>query len=297
MWSDDRVQEFADAVAGEPGCARVTDLLLLREGRVVLARSSTGGAPRDLFSVTKTVLAILAGIAADQGLLDVDQPITEGQTAYHLLSMTRGAEVGGEFDLDNVAVRERNWAAAFARSPQRHPPGTRFIYDNGASQLLSQRLHEAVPRGLPAFADRHLFTPLGIPSPRWDADPSGVPAGPGHLHLTAHHLARVGQLLLDDGVVDGRRLLSSAWVTRMRRRHTKGGPPEGRDYGLGLWLEPNGSFFGAGWAGQLLYCRPSDRVVLVTLSDPGFDYGPPATDQLPPGWVAPLALARQLNLV
>ena len=52
-------------------------------------------------------------------------------------------------------------------------------------------------------------------------------------------------------------------------------PAGGAPYGAGLWVEDEAVCFGAGWAGQLLLCRPSDGLVVVTQSDPGFAYGPP----------------------
>lgn len=303
MLSAGQLRRFRTAVLEDPRCERVTDLLVQRGAEVLLEHSTTGGAARDLFSVTKTVLAITAGIAVERGHLDLDAAVRSSpgmagfdglgdQTVRHLLTMTRGAQVGGALDLDQVAVREQNWAGAFARSPQVTAPGERFAYDNGSSQLLAETLHRAVPGGLLGFAAGHLFRPLGIADVRWDADASGTPSGAAHLYLTAREAARLGMLLLANGTFDGRRVLPAGWVAAMRQQSSNGGPPEERPYGMGLWLDPDGSFFGAGWAGQLLYCRPSDQLLLVSLADAGFDYGPPATDRMPADWLAPLLLAR-----
>jgi CubicO group peptidase (beta-lactamase class C family) len=86
--------------------------------------------------------------------------------------------------------------------------------------------------------------------------------------------------------------LNRTWVERMRTPMTDGGPPERRPYGLGVWVESPSVFFGAGWGGQLLLCRPEDQLVVVTLSDPEFSYGPPARDEMPHPWQAPLDLIR-----
>jgi hypothetical protein len=79
----------------------------------------------------------------------------------------------------------------------------------------------------------------------------------------------------------------------MRTPVAPGGPPEHRPYGAGLWVEDDEVWFGPGWAGQLLLCRPADGLVVVTQSDPGFDYWPPARDELPPGWRPALDLVRE----
>jgi CubicO group peptidase (beta-lactamase class C family) len=212
-------------------------------------------------------------------------------TVRHLLSMTRGAGTDGPFDLDEVAVSGASWATRFAAAPQLEPPGTRFRYDNGASQLLAEVVHHAVG-DLAAFAEARLFTPLGIRRWSWLRDPAGVPCGAGHLSMSAPSLARIGRLLCGEGRGrGGHRIIEGRWVRAMRTPTSPGGPPEDRPYGMGLWLESPGVFFGAGWAGQLLWCRPPDDVV-VTLSDPGFDYGPPARDAMPVGWRAPLEVLR-----
>jgi hypothetical protein len=85
-------------------------------------------------------------------------------------------------------------------------------------------------------------------------------------------------------------------VQAMRTPATAGGSPEHRPYGMGLWVEHADVCFGAGWAGQLLLCRPRDELVVVTLSDPGFTYGPPAHDLMPADWAAPLDLIRNIRL-
>ncbi len=294
-------EQLAADVAADPRCSRVTDVLVARRGATVLHWHPGAVVAHDLFSVTKTVLALVTGVAVGDGLLALGTevapalapggPGVRGRTVDHLLAMQRGAVTDGRFDLDQVAVSGRSWAAAFAEAPVVEPPGTRFRYDNGASQLLAEALHR-VTGDLAAYLRDRLLAPLGIPEPRWQRDPTGTPAGPGHLWLTAPDLARVGTLLCADGRWGGDTLVDPAWVRRMRRRSSAGGPPEDRPYGLGLWLEDEEVCFGAGWAGQLLLCRPRDGLVVVTLTDPGFDYGPPARDAMPEGWRAPLDLVR-----
>ena len=297
-------QRLAAEVAADPACARVTDVLVARRGRTLLHDPAGPRVPHDLFSVTKTVLALVAGVAVGDGLLGLDDevdrhlppgttgPGTARRTVRHLLALQRGAATDGRQDLDEVAVSGAGWAARFAEAPEVEPPGTRFRYDNGAAQLLAALLHR-VTGDLAAYAGGRLLGPLGCTDWVWLRDPTGTPTGPAHLALTAADLARVGSLLCDGGRVGGTVLVDAGWVTAMRTPTSDGGPPEDRPYGLGLWLEDDEVCFGAGWAGQLLLCRPRDGLVVVTQSDPAFDYGPPARDAMPPGWRAPLGLVRQ----
>ena len=296
--------EVAAAVAADPRHVRVTDVLVARGARTLLHHRPGGAVARDLFSVTKTVLALVTGVAVGDGLLTVDDPVVahvpaavarpelEGQSVADLLTMRRGAETGGRFDLDDVAVSGGSWAARSATAPSAEPPGTRFRYDNGASQLLAEVLH-AVTGDLEGYAGARLLAPLGMVGWTWLRDPTGTPTGPAHLRLSAPDLARVGTLVCDEGRWRGAPVVDPGWVRWMRTPSSGGGPPEGRPYGAGLWIEDEEVCFGAGWAGQLLLCRPVDGLVVVTQSDPAFDYGPPARDAMPPDWRAPLDLVRE----
>ena len=297
------VEEVVAAVVADPRCARVTDLLVARGPHTVLHWHRGEVVPRDLFSVTKTVLAVLTGIAVADGLLRVEdavsahlpaeaaRPELAGQSVHHLLTMRRGAESGERFDIDEVALTSGSWAARWAAAPSVEPPGTGFRYDNGASQLLAEVLH-AVSGDLAAYAGDRLFSRLGIRDWTWRRDPTGTPTGAAHLSLAAPDLARVGAVLCDEGRWEGTVVVDPGWVRLMRTASSAGGPPEDRPYGAGLWIEDDEVCFGAGWAGQLLLCRPTDGLVVVAQSDPGFSYGPPARDAMPDHWRAPLELVR-----
>ena len=143
-----------------------------------------------------------------------------------------------------------------------------------------------------AYAARELFGPLGIAEPTWLADPDGIPFGFGHLRLSAADLGRVGQLWLDRGVVAGRPLLDPAFLAEMTRAHSPGGPPEQLPYGFLTWVDGT-TVLAGGWAGQHVLVLPDVAAVVVTTGDPGFDFGPPPTDELPEDWRPGLSLVRR----
>jgi len=89
--------------------------------------------------------------------------------------------------------------AHIAAAPQRSSPGRVFAYDNGGSHLIAAAATRLLGEPVSEYADRVLFTPLGIRSPTWQSDPDGIPVGYGHLRLAARDLARLGQLWLDRG--------------------------------------------------------------------------------------------------
>lgn len=287
---------------------RVAALHASIDGDVVCDRTWSPVKAHDLFSVTKTITGLLTGVALQQGLLSsIEEPLVDvvafdpppeltGQRVRHLLTMTRGAVVDGEWDLDEIAALDEPWAPKIAAAPARAQPGSEFCYDNAGVHLLAALLHQ-LTGDLAQFADEHLLIPLEIEDWAWARDPAGVPIGAAHLTMTARDLATVGELLLNQGAApDGRTVVSPNWVETMRTPTSAGGPPERRPYGHLLWLDEDGTFFGAGWAGNLLLVRPRDRLVIVALADPGFTYGPPVSDQMPSDWQAPLPLIREFIL-
>ena len=293
-----------DAVAADPRYACTAHLHVRLGGAVLVDEHLRGPVRGDVFSVTKTVLALTLGVAAGRDLLPpLDTPVAEvlpelrgtpaeTHTWRHLLTMTRGAEVGGLWDVDELTALPGGQVDHIVRAQQRSRPGERFCYDNGASHLLSAAAEAVLGEPVSAFAARELFAPLGVEPPEWLADPDGVPFGYGHLRLSAADLGLVGQLLLDGGRLAGRALVEPGFLAEMCRPHSPGGPPEDLPYGYQIWLD-DGLLLAGGWAGQHLLVVPAAEAVVVTTGDPGFQFGPPPTDRLPPGWRPALTLVRQ----
>jgi CubicO group peptidase (beta-lactamase class C family) len=274
-----------------PEFGHVSHLRLERRGDVVFDAHYRGPMVADVFSVTKSVLAMLVGVAVRDGRVrDLDLPIGPildlplgGQTIRHLLTMTRGCETEGRYDIDEVAALDGGWLQRIAAAPALEPPGTGFRYDNGGTHLLAAVLERLLEEPLADYADRELFQPLDIALWQWRRDPDGLPTGHAHLHLDAAALAALGRLWLSRGHHAGTPLLDPDFTREMLSRHTGGGPPEGRPYGYLIWLDDAGPMAG-GWAGQHVHVLPAADAVVVTTGDPQFDFGPPPSHRLPVGW-------------
>ncbi|HEX2157137.1 MAG TPA: serine hydrolase domain-containing protein [Actinomycetes bacterium] len=283
------------AIRDQPAYGHTSHLRVEVDGRAVFDRHYRGPEVADSFSVTKSVVATLAGIAVAEGRLDdLDLPVgralpdlagtpVAGQTLRQLLTMTRGAETEGPFEIDEVMAQPGGWLERIAAAPQLDEPGTRFRYDNGGAHLFGAALSALVGMPLSAYAEARLFRPLGIGRWQWPRDPDGWDYGAGHLRLAADDLAKLGLLWLDGGRWQGRQLLDPGFASEMVTAHNGGGPPEDHPYGYLLWVAP-GHVFAAGWAGQLVAAVPAARAVVVVTGDPRFDPGPPPTDELGPGW-------------
>ncbi len=298
----DACRRIESEIAATPRYAHTSHLRVLVGGDVVHDAHYRGPERADVFSVTKTVLATVAGIAARHGLLPgPDEPLhavlpglrgtpARGQTWRQLLTMTRGAAVDGPWDVDEVTALPGGQVARVASAPRVDPPGRVFRYDNGAAHLLSAGLSAVLGRPVAAYAAAELFAPLGIEEPEWRADPDGVTYGFAHLRLSAADLGRLGELWRLGGTWRGRPLVDPAFVAAMTRAQSPGGPPEDLPYGYLTWVG-DGYLLAGGWAGQHVVVLPG--TVVVTTGDPGFDPGPPARDELPPDWRPALELVRR----
>ena len=259
-------QELQDRITADPRTAHTADLVVVQSGQLVHDARLLPGELRDCFSVAKTVLAVLTGIAIDEGRLTLDTPVDgdgpDAATVRHVLTMTRGVAATPE-DIDDVMSMLHGWGDALRDVKRAWAPGTRFRYDNGAAHLLAILLTEAFGDDLLRVARRHLFDLLGIGEVRWRCDPEGYRVGTGHLEIAATDLARLGRLVHEGG----HGLVDPTWVTDMTTAWTKGGAPEGCGYGYLTWVTRDGWFMG-GWAGQHVSAFPDLDLIVVTTGDP-----------------------------
>jgi CubicO group peptidase (beta-lactamase class C family) len=250
----------------------VTSLLVARHGRLVVERYyGIQAADRiPVFSITKTVVSALVGIALEEGRLrSVDERLAEivrgadpRITLRHLLSMSAGygrALNYGPTDASTLAGR-----------PLVSEPGTTFRYDSGSSDLLAAVLARVTGMRAAEYAQQRLFGPLGIRDERWP----GSHGGSG-IVLRPRDLLAFGQLYLDGGMWNGRLIVPASWVRTSTRVHIAVQPGQGvtSGYGYDWWVETHGRHFFAahGYLGQILAIFPKlDEVVLVTSSGEGF---------------------------
>jgi CubicO group peptidase (beta-lactamase class C family) len=245
----------------------ITSILVAKHGRIVRESYYHGLQATDrvpVFSITKSVVSALVGIAlADGRLKSIDAPVADLVSGAdprirlrHLLSMTAG--YGRQLNFGSTD------APTLAARPLVNPPGTTFNYDSGSSDLLAAILARATGMSVAEYARRRLFAPMGIRHVRWP----GSHGGSGLL-LRPRELLAFGQLYLDRGVWRGRQVVPAAWVRTSTRPHVAVARGRGvtDGYGYDWWVEiGRQSFFAAhGYLGQALVVFPRlDEVVLVT---------------------------------
>jgi CubicO group peptidase (beta-lactamase class C family) len=274
------------ALAGAPTARHIQSMILARNGEILLERYFRDRRASDLtniHSVTKSVVATLAGVAIKERLVRLDTTLGDvfddreldderkaSITIENLLTMTSGLDAATPYDIDEIADRGESWIGGPLSAPLRADPGDRFIYNNGAAHVLGIALARAIGEPLRRFAERRLFEPLGIPCYRWPNDPHGNVLAYGHLELRPRDLVRLGQLYLNRGRIGDVQLLPASFVDAAVAARSDSGPPEGVGYGYCWWLaEVSGhpTFFGGGFGGQYVSVVPDLALVVVTTGD------------------------------
>lgn len=238
-----------------------------------------------IHSCTKSVTSALIGIAIDEGYIEgVDQLVLdlfrertaanldadkEAMTLEDLLTMSSGLECRDSYlfrwrGLDQMRQSD-DWIQFMLDLPMAEAPGTRFEYCNGGSYLLSAVITEATGMSALAFAEEHLFGPLGITDVDWPTDPRGINIGWGEMRMRPHDMAKIGYLYLNEGRWDGKQIVPSAWVEASTRTHISATLQDG--YGYQWWIDDSGVYMALGYGGQFIFVVPEQDMVVVFTSD------------------------------
>ncbi|WP_280408622.1 serine hydrolase domain-containing protein [Nocardia brasiliensis] len=210
--------------------------------------AQTGNVAWNIWSSTKSIVSLLAGIAWDRGELDLDAPIDRylpaglgdaehrSITVENLLTETSGMRVGALTEgITGVIPIDPNSAVQALGMPLDHPPGTTFRYSQRNVDLLTYVMELAVGEPLQQFAQRELFDPLGIERGDyyWARDRAGHTYGYAHLMIPPNDFAKLGLLVSNDGRWGAKQIVSTEYLRAALR---PSGPNE--CYGYLFWLGP-----------------------------------------------------------
>ncbi|WP_245568941.1 serine hydrolase domain-containing protein [Nocardia concava] len=188
-----------------------------------------GGVAWNLWSGTKSVVSMVAGIAVDEHKLRVDDPIGaylpaglgdaehRAITVRSLLTETSGMEIAiASEGITGLARLDPNVVAQALAMPVLHPQGETWQYSQRAVDLLVYVIQQAIGEDFQAYAQRNLFDPLGIRTSDylWARDRSGNTYGHAHLVLPPDDYAKLGLLLVNRGNWHGRQLISTDYLTQ-----------------------------------------------------------------------------------
>ena len=241
--------------------ARVLDqchaIVVYRDGRQVLSEVFRGPAIDQavpIKSVSKTIVAALAGMAIDRGeIANVKETLGElvpslipsgadskvvNITIENLLTMqaglqrTSGRNYGGW-------VSSRDWVSNALSRPMVAEPGTRMLYSTGSSHIMGAVLSEVSGKSLLALVRERIGKPLGIHFPAWTRDPQGRYLGGNEMALSIPGMIRFGELYRNGGRISGKQILSERWVMQSQIPVTQS-VFSGLGYGYGWFLGDSG---------------------------------------------------------
>jgi CubicO group peptidase (beta-lactamase class C family) len=257
--------------------------MLLRHGSVVAEgwwSPYRRDYPHMIFSLSKSFTSTAVGLAVAEGCFSIDDPVlsffpdeaTIEGTAHlaamrvrHLLSMTTGHAVDTWAYM--VDRPDGDWIKGFFAVPVVHASGTHFLYNTGATYILAAIVQRATGTKLIDYLEPRLFAPLGIQRAAWDESPQGIAHGGVGLRLTTEDIARFGQVYLQNGIWQGRRLLPEAWIAEATTSQIAPIADPHNDwaqgYGYQFWRCRHGAYRGDGVFGQYCIVMPEQDAVLA----------------------------------
>ncbi|WP_042338521.1 serine hydrolase domain-containing protein [Paraburkholderia ferrariae] len=281
--------------------------LVMQHGTIVAERYDHGltpDSPHLIFSVTKSVVGLLAGVLADRGMLDVDAPVTDylpelrrsafdGATMRHLLDMTVSIDFAEDYlDTRGNFLRYRRamgWNPAIESDPidlrrflmelQRgeRAHGEVFHYNSPTTDALGWVLERAASQPIDALLSQYIWAPLGAHHEAWMAlDRLGAPRAAAGLCATLGDLARFAEMMRCRGVANGRQVVPGWWIDDVLgngsrdawKRSTWADFLPGAHYRSKWYVtgEAGSPYMAIGIHGQWIYIDPASGVVIVRLS-------------------------------
>lgn len=245
-------------------------------------------------SCTKSIISILIGIALDKKYLQsLDEPLHNyfpnilnvqsdkrkmSLTIRHILTMTDGLDFPefGEWNCFAPMVYYHDIVKFVLERPLINEPGTHMNYNSGCSHILSAILQQVTNMRAEEFAYKYLFTPLGIKDYRWYHDKMNINKGADGLVLKPADMQKVGQLILNKGCYNNKRIVSEKWIIQSVSPNIKTYDHIGF-YGMHWWVsrfnedkdfsEDNSFYFALGFGGQYIVVIPSQELVITLTSD------------------------------
>lgn len=257
--------------------------MLLRHGKVVAEGWWSPYAPNIrhmLFSLSKSFTSTAVGLAIAEGCFSLDDTVLSlfpddappeinehlaAMQVRHLLSMSTGQV---DDTMPPMFMREDTfWTKSFFEIPVIHPPGTHFMYNTGATYMLSAIVQKTTGLKLVDYLEPRLFRPLGIENAVWEESPQGINMGGFGLNITTEDIAKFGQLYLQKGIWNGVHILPEGWVEDATAAHVSNGTDPQSDwaqgYGYQFWRCKHNGYRGDGAFGQYCIVMPELDVVLA----------------------------------
>lgn len=298
----------------------ITSIVVIKDGKLLIEEYFNGAnrnTLHDTRSVGKSFTSTLIGIAIEDGFLEsTDQKLKyfydltkysnyssekDNVTLKSLLAMSSGFD-GSDDNSDSPGNEDNiqgtnNWVKSTLDLPMDDSKknGEKWDYFTAGVMVLGDILEKSVPEGLEKYADKKLFTPLGISTYKWFYTPQKVPYTGGGLKMNSLDNARYGQLYLDDGSYNGRQILSTKWVKSSLSNQIAIPNTENEYYGYLFWnkkYKVEGSEYEAYYASgnggnKIMIFKNLGVVIVITTTAYGQPYMHLQSDEMVGEYILP----------
>jgi hypothetical protein len=284
--SSAQIIDFLNAV--DTGRVELHSFMFIRHGKVIAEGWwNPYGLDKKhvMFSASKTFTATAVGLAVSENRLKVTDKVTsffpyslpdsissymKDMTVQNLLTMSVGQDpepramgTGGD------------WINVFLNSAPIHKPGTIFKYNNMATFMLSAIVQQVTGQTVFDYLQTRIFRPLAIRGIDWDLNPQGINLGMIGLRLKTEDMAKFGQLLLQNGIWNGKQLIPKEWVkdattykiptSLSTNKDSLSRSDWGQGYCYQMWRGRNNTVRLDGMGGQFVVLIPDkDAIVVLT---------------------------------
>jgi len=279
--------------------SNINGLVIVRDDYLAYEKYFNDKGPDDMqhvASVTKSIISALIGIAIEAGYIQsTEQKVLDFFPEYnavdsykqhitirHLLTMTVPYPFEDWHEPLDVLCQQQDWVKYILESMGNEGDLGAFKYSTAGAHLLSAILSRSTGKSARAFANEHLFKPLGmkeIPNFQmetyefddlfgknvkgWVHDPNDISTGGWGLTLTTRDMARFGYLYINNGTWGNNRILSETWITESTKRNPN-------NYGYLWWLREDADIFtysAVGDGGNIICCIPKLNMVVAIASE------------------------------
>lgn len=257
------------------------DILIMRNGKVIFETAFGNNKPKEwkmTFSAAKSVIMLAVGLCIDRKLFSVNDKVIsffpeklqgfsaltlKDLTVQHLLCMKSGVVFN-----EIMCVSESDWCRGFLNSMVHGIVGKDFAYNSLNTYMLAAIINKVTGKTVSEFLDENLFSYMDIKDYYWEKCPMGIEKGGWGLYMTSEDLAKLGLLVLNNGLWQGKRLLSEEWLSQATSLHSIAPRNCGEyNYGYQIWIgRKSNTFLFSGMFGQNVHGFYDSNVLVVSHS-------------------------------
>lgn len=254
----------------------VLGIKVTKDGDLINEWYSEPECRRNIYSATKSFTSCAVGFAVQEGLLSLDEKLTDAfpedlpdviddnlemATVRDLLTMCLGQEQGSLMGEQRPLYQEDDWVKMSLAIPFQYKPGTHFVYNNVGPYLAGILVQRRSGCDLVSYLTPRLFKHLGIKRPTWETDPLGNSFGAGGLFLTLSELHKFGLFYLNKGKWNGKQILSEKWIEESTAAS------DTDNYGYLFWRGEYNSFRADGKYSQITMILPDKNAVVSLVAE------------------------------